>query len=92
MTLVTAIARQIDYIRPVETQKGIDATMDLGEVLRVHRCLSPLVGHADIQRDKKPSEVLFCCRHFAGSKIVQRWESLPQQVGEVVSEIHTEEI
>jgi hypothetical protein len=70
VTVVTTLARQIDYIRPVETQKGIDATMDLGEVLRVRRCLSPLVGHADIERDKEPSEVLFCCRYVAGSKVV----------------------
>ena len=70
MTLVTAPGQQINYIGIVETQKGIGATMDLGEVLRVCRCLSPLIGHADIQRNKEAAEVLFRCRNLAGIRIV----------------------
>ena len=61
VTLVTAPGRRINYIGIVETQKGIGATMDLGEVLRVCRCLSPLVCHTDIQRDKEPAKILLRC-------------------------------
>ncbi len=61
VTLITASATRFVYIIPVETLKGIGATMDLGEVLRVCRCLSQLVRHTDVQRDKEPAEILLRC-------------------------------
>ena len=71
VTRITTPVRTIGYIGYVETQKGIGATMDLGEVLRACRCLSPLVGHADIQRNEEPAEILFRGRDVAGSQVVQ---------------------